>query len=80
MGRIYCMSDIHGLYQVFCRRLDRLENLYAVLEKAAQDKLIRLGSYIDGGLDSFKVLDLIHTPQRSCPERGIVLPSLPYYL
>ena len=38
---IYAMSDIHGMYEPFIRRIKQLNNLESV--KASKDKLILLG-------------------------------------
>ena len=54
---IYAMSDIHGCYDSFMRRIKQLNNLESV--KAGRDRLILLGDYIDVGKDSFKVLKTI---------------------
>lgn len=61
MGRIFCMGDIHGFYQEFCRRLDQLGDLHTVLDDGSEDKLILLGDYIDSGPDSCGVLKLIRS-------------------
>lgn len=73
MGRIFCMGDIHGFYREFYRRLDQLGNLHTVLDEGAEDKLILLGDYIDGGPDSRGVLKLIRSLQLVRPENLIVL-------
>lgn len=54
------MGDIHGFYQVFYERFGQLGNLHTVLDQGVRDRLILLGGYIDGGLDGFRVLELIH--------------------
>lgn len=59
---IYAMSDIHGCYGSFMRRINQLNNLESV--KAGRDKLILLGDYIDGGNNSFKVLKTIYELQQ----------------
>ena len=59
---IYAMSDIHGCYGSFMRRIKQLNNLESV--KAGKDKLILLGDYIDGGNNSFKVLKTIYELQQ----------------
>ncbi len=59
---IYAMSDIHGCYGPFMRRIKQLNNLESV--KAGKDKLILLGDYIDVGNDSFKVLKTIYEFQQ----------------
>lgn len=58
---IYAMSDIHGLYGSFIRRVKQLNNLKTV--KDGKDKLILLGDYIDGGNNSFKVIKTIYDLQ-----------------
>lgn len=73
MGKIFCMSDIHGYYQEFYSRINQLGNLHTVIDEEGEDKLILLGDYIDEGNDSFQTLNLIFTLQQSCPERVIVL-------
>ena len=58
---IYAMSDIHGMYGPFMRRIRQLNNLETV--KLGEDKFILLGDYIDVGNNSFKVLQTIHDLQ-----------------
>lgn len=58
---IYAMSDIHGMYGSFMRRIKQLNNLESV--KSGKDKLILLGDYIDVGNNSFKVLKTIYELQ-----------------
>ncbi|MDO4189295.1 MAG: metallophosphoesterase [Lachnospiraceae bacterium] len=58
---IYAMSDIHGMYGSFIRRVKQLDDLKSV--KEGKDKLILLGDYIDGGNNSFKVLKTIYDLQ-----------------
>lgn len=59
---IYAMSDIHGMYGSFMRRIKQLNNLESV--KSGKDKLILLGDYIDVGNNSFKVLKTIYELQQ----------------
>ncbi len=59
---IYAMSDIHGMYEPFIRRIKQLNNLESV--RAGKDKLILLGDYIDVGKDSFKILKTIYELQK----------------
>lgn len=73
MGEIYIMSDIHGFYRDFVKRLDQLGNLHTVIDEGGKDKLILLGDYIDEGENSFRTLNLIFSLQQVCPERFIVL-------
>ena len=68
---IYAMSDIHGHYHELYQRLDQLGNLETIYN--GPDHLLFLGDYIDGGPDSYKVLDFLFALQQSCPERIIVL-------
>ena len=55
------MSDIHGMYEPFMRRIRQLNDLESV--KAGEDRLILLGDYIDVGHNSFKVLRTIYDLQ-----------------
>jgi len=55
VGKVYCMSDIHGCLSDFEQRLDELSGCLG--EKDA--KLILMGDYIHGGPDSYGVLDQI---------------------
>lgn len=71
MSKIICMSDIHGCFDVFERRLEQLGGLHSVLH--GSDQLILLGDYINYGPESGKVLRRIFSLQQSCPERVIVL-------
>lgn len=69
---IYAMSDIHGMYGPFMRRIKQLNNLGTV--KNGLDKLILLGDYIDVGQNSFKVLQTIYELQQETgPDNMIVL-------
>lgn len=58
-GRLLAIGDSHGCYE----SLHKLINEIIML--TAQDKLILLGDYIDGGPDSKAVLDMIMDMQRS---------------
>lgn len=71
MKKIYCMSDIHGCYREFQRRLGQLGDLQTV--KNGEDALILLGDYIDGGLESGKVLRLIFDLQQAYGRGKIVV-------
>jgi serine/threonine protein phosphatase 1 len=51
---IYCISDIHGEYDLFLSLLDEIKF-------CGQDKLIVLGDIIDKGADSVKLLNLIRS-------------------
>ena len=71
MGKIYCMSDIHGFYEEFARRLHQLDDLRTVMN--GEDTLILLGDYIDGGPESGRVLRKIYEIQQLCGDNCIVL-------
>lgn len=68
---IYAMSDIHGCYGSFMRRIKQLNNLKSV--KAGKDKLILLGDYIDGGNNSFKVLRTIYELQQEVSAENMIV-------
>ena len=69
---IYAMSDIHGMYGPFMRRIKQLDNLNGI--KSGKDKLILLGDYIDVGNNSFKVLTTIYELQQETgPDNLVVL-------
>lgn len=68
---IYVMSDIHGMYKSFMRRINQLDNLEHV--KNGDDKLILLGDYIDVGANSYKVLKTIYDLQKEIGGNMIVL-------
>ncbi len=70
MKRIYCMSDIHGSYREFQRRLEQLGDLQTVIN--GEDVLILLGDYIDGGPESGKVLRLIFDLQAAYGREKII--------
>lgn len=67
MSKIYCMSDMHGFYDAFARRLEQLGEL------GGEDKLILLGDYIDYGPESGKILRRVHELQQALGDRCIVL-------
>lgn len=56
---IYAISDIHGHYEAFKKRIDQLTSS---LEKD-ENKLVLLGDYIDRGPDSYQVLTFIYDLQ-----------------
>ena len=68
---IYAMSDIHGMYGSFMRRIKQLDNLESV--KAGKDTLVLLGDYVDLGLNCFKVVRTIYELQRDVGKNMIVL-------
>ncbi len=71
MKKLYCMSDIHGCYREFQRRLEQLGDLQTV--KNGGDALILLGDYIDGGPESGKVLRSIFGLQAAYGREKIVV-------
>ena len=68
---IYAMSDIHGMYGSFMRRIKQLDNLESV--KAGKDTLVLLGDYVDLGLNCFKVVRTIYELQRDIGKNMVVL-------
>lgn len=68
---IYAMSDIHGCYDSFMRRIMQLNNLESV--KSGKDKLILLGDYIDGGRNSFLVLKTIYELQQRVGTQNMIV-------
>lgn len=68
---VYAMSDIHGMYGSFMRRIRQLNNLESI--KSGEDRLVLLGDYVDVGLNSFKVVKTIYELQRDVGENMIVL-------
>lgn len=68
---IYAMSDIHGCYGSFMRRIKQLNNLETV--KTGKDKLILLGDYIDVGNNSFKVLKTIYELQQEVGSENMIV-------
>ena len=71
MGKIYCMSDIHGFDQPFCQRMSQLGKFHTVF--TGEDTLVLLGDYIDGGPRSKPLLTLISDLQQCYGEHCIVL-------
>jgi len=59
--KLYAISDIHGCYAEFKKTLEELNIIDQLKNKTA--KLILLGDYIDGGINSFKTLDYIYNLQ-----------------
>lgn len=68
---IYAMSDIHGMYGSFMRRIKQLNNLGSF--KTGEDTLVLLGDYVDVGLNSFKVVRTIYELQKDIGKNLIVL-------
>ena len=68
---IYAMSDVHGMYGPFMRRIKQLDNLSSV--KAGKGKLILLGDYIDVGSNSFKVLKKIYDLQMDAGAENMIV-------
>lgn len=68
---IYTMSDIHGMYGPFMRRIKQLDNLSSI--KAGKDKLILLGDYIDIGNNSYKVLKAIYELQMDVGAENMIV-------
>lgn len=68
---IFAMSDIHGCYASFMRRINQLNNLESV--KSGTDKLVLLGDYIDVGNNSFKVLKTIFELQKEVGSQNMIV-------
>lgn len=66
----YVMSDIHGFFDEFIERLKLID--FANVKKGI-DKIILLGDYIDGGLDSFKTLQLLFNMQSELGAENFVV-------
>lgn len=66
--KYYMVSDIHGNYKVLMKLIDELQNLREVLEERA--KIYFLGDYIDGGTNSFRVLETLHMLQQCFESRN----------
>ena len=49
---VYCISDIHGYYDLFCRLLDKIGF-------SNKDKLYVLGDFVDKGPDSIRLAKLL---------------------
>ena len=56
----YCISDIHGHYDLFCRLMEKIKF-------CASDRLIVLGDMVDKGADSIRLVKLLFSmPNVSC--------------
>ena len=55
----YCISDIHGHYDLFCRLLDKIKF-------GGGDKLYVLGDMIDKGPDSVRLAKLLFSMPNVC--------------
>ena len=55
----YCISDIHGYYDLFCRLLDKIRF-------SGGDKLYVLGDIIDKGPDSIRLAKLLFSMPNVC--------------
>lgn len=60
--KYYMVSDIHGNYRILMKLFDQLINLQEVFNKEA--KLYFLGDYINGGNNSYKVLNCLYDLQQ----------------
>ena len=65
---IYAISDIHGCLDAFEKRLAQVN---AELEKEVT-KLVLLGDYIDGGCDSYRVLNHVHSLQKQYGDEKVI--------
>lgn len=73
VGMEYCISDIHGYYDLFCRLLDKIGF-------CAADKLYVLGDIIDKGPDSIRLAKLLFSmPNVVCVAGNHEYDFLKYY-
>ncbi len=70
MTKIYAMSDIHGMINLFRDRLSQV-NMDEI--RSGKARLILLGDYIDVGTSSFKVLETIYNLKKDLKDNLIVL-------
>ena len=56
---VYCVSDIHGYYDLFCRLLDKIGF-------CGGDKLYVLGDIVDKGRDSVRLAKLLFSMPGVC--------------
>lgn len=66
MPAIYTMSDIHGCYNELMESLN-------FIDLESNDLLVFLGDYVDGGDESFQVLNKIMNLEKAYPDQVIVL-------
>ncbi len=69
--RLFVMSDIHGMYGSFIRRIEQIDKLADI--RNGEDKLILLGDYVDVGLNSYKVVQKIFDLKEELGDNLIVL-------
>ena len=62
---IYAMSDIHGQYDLFSKRIEQLRPLL----QNNDNKLILLGDYIDRGNQSFECIKLAFDLERELEKK-----------
>lgn len=61
--RVYVLSDIHGWNPVFLNMLDLIEQDMQTTGRSVQDgRIVFLGDYIDGGPDSYGVIERVCHP------------------
>lgn len=64
MATIYSISDIHGCYEAMIDTLNLVD-----LDSDKENKLILLGDYVDGGKDSYRVLNHIKKLEEKYPNQ-----------
>ena len=70
---VYCISDIHGYYDLFCRLLDKIGF-------SSKDKLYVLGDFVDKGPDSIRLAKLLFSmPNVYCIAGNHEYDFLKYY-
>lgn len=61
--RVYVLSDIHGWHPIFLNMLDLIEQDMQTTGSNVQDgRVVFLGDYIDGGPDSYGVIERVCHP------------------
>lgn len=64
MGKLFAIGDIHGHYKQLMSLLYKIEREGF---NSAEDTLVFLGDYIDGGPDSYKVVDWLMSAWQAYP-------------
>ena len=69
----YCISDVHGYYELFCRLLDKIKF-------GSGDRLYVLGDSVDKGPDSIRLAKLLFSvPNIRCIAGNHEYDFLKYY-
>lgn len=68
--KLYAISDVHGCFAEFKKTVEELNIIEQLKNKTA--KLILLGDYIDGGINSFKTLEYIYNLQNEFGNENVI--------